>query len=39
MRGNITGYDFNRMVVLSSMMDGPRRKRERNPASRASQRG
>jgi hypothetical protein len=24
MRGNITGYEFNRMVVLFSMMDGPR---------------
>jgi hypothetical protein len=24
MRGNIMGYEFNRMVVLFSMMDGPR---------------
>lgn len=24
MRGNIGGYEFNRMVVLFSMMDGPK---------------
>jgi hypothetical protein len=24
MRGSIVGYEFNRMVVLFSMMDGPR---------------